>query len=333
MTRSPQPIRYLSAADVDAAIPPIEERLELARQTMTALATTGAAELPPKIGVHPRPEGSFAHAMPAHLRGATDTADLLGMKWIAGFGTNAQLGLAAIHGLVVLNDPATGGPTAILDGGPITAQRTAAVSGLAIRQFAPQLDGRPPRVAIVGAGVQARSHVPVVAHLLPGAELRLFDRNPGRGTALAEEVRGQPGVGAASVAETAADAIAGADVVVTVASFTSQDRRQTITTDLLAAEALVIPVDYATMIAAAVAREAALFLVDHRDQFLATRDGGLFEGYPEPDATLGEAILAGTPRPAGRVVVTHLGVGLADLVFGDAILRRAAAAGLGTLLG
>jgi ornithine cyclodeaminase/alanine dehydrogenase-like protein (mu-crystallin family) len=45
--------------------------------------------------------------------------------------------------------------------------------------------------------------------------------------------------------------------------------------------------------------------------------------------TLGEAIIAGTPRPSGRVVVTHLGVGLADLVFADAVLARAAASGLG----
>jgi ornithine cyclodeaminase/alanine dehydrogenase-like protein (mu-crystallin family) len=48
---------------------------------------------------------------------------------------------------------------------------------------------------------------------------------------------------------------------------------------------------------------------------------------------LGEAIRSRTPRPDhGRVVVSHLGVGLADLVFGDAILRRAEAAGLGTIL-
>jgi ornithine cyclodeaminase/alanine dehydrogenase-like protein (mu-crystallin family) len=47
---------------------------------------------------------------------------------------------------------------------------------------------------------------------------------------------------------------------------------------------------------------------------------------------LGEAIRAATPRPAGRVVVTHLGVGLADVVFGDAILRRAQERGLGVEL-
>ena len=64
-----------------------------------------------------------------------------------------------------------------------------------------------------------------------------------------------------------------------------------------------------------------------------TATAGLFDGYPDPTATLGEAILDGTRRPAsGRVVVTHLGVGLADVVFGAAIVSRAEAMQLGTLL-
>jgi len=97
-------------------------------------------------------------------------------------------------------------------------------------------------------------------------------------------------------------------------------------------EATVVPIDYATYCAAEVAREAALFLVDQREQFLANRDAGNFDGYPNPTATIGEAILAGTPRPQGRVVVSHLGVGLADLVFADAIVRAAIDAGRGTTL-
>ena len=62
------------------------------------------------------------------------------------------------------------------------------------------------------------------------------------------------------------------------------------------------PVDYATMCSAAVARDAALFLVDERGQFVANREAGEFDDYPDPHATIGEAILAGTPRPpTGRV--------------------------------
>jgi alanine dehydrogenase len=328
---NPPPLRYLDAAAVLAAMPDLDERLRLAERTLTALVAD--AELPPKIGVHPRPAGSFAHAMPAFLRGADPDGgdDLLGMKWVAGYGTNNERGMPAIHAVVVLNDAATGMPTAILDGGPITAMRTAAVSGVAIRRFAPQVEGRVVRAALIGAGTQGRSHLAVLGHVLPGVELSVFDRHPDRAERLADEARTTPGIGAARVAPESRVAVQDADVVVTAASFGPV--RQVMTSDWLAADALVVPVDYATYCAAEVARDAGLFLVDDRGQFLANREAGAFDDYPDPTATLGEAILDGTTRPAsGRVVTTHLGVGLADVVFGDAILRRAEELGLGRIL-
>ncbi|MEO8572284.1 MAG: hypothetical protein ABI553_11385 [Chloroflexota bacterium] len=331
--RNDPPLRYLTAADVRAAMPSIADRLVLAERAMTALAAD--AELPPKIGVHPRPDGSFAHAMPAHLRGAEPAGDgdLVGMKWIAGFPGNRSLDRAAIHGLVILNDPRTGIPTAILDAGPITAERTAAISGVAIARFAPAVAGRAVRVAILGAGVQARSHLAVFGHVLPGAELAVFDRHPERADEVASLARATPGLGAVEVAPSARDATQAADVVLTVASFTAPAERQPMTAEWLAPNALVVAVDYATYVHASIAREAGVFVVDERSQFLANRAAGQFDGYPDPGLTLGEALLAGTVRPErGRVLVTHLGVGLADLVFGDAIVRRANAAGLGTTL-
>ncbi|HET7473537.1 MAG TPA: hypothetical protein VFJ71_10460 [Candidatus Limnocylindrales bacterium] len=326
-------IRYLTAADVTAAMPPLEERLRLAQRTMTALVAD--AELPAKIGVHPRPTASFAHAMPAHLRGAAadGAEDLLGMKWIAGFPGNRASGIPAIHGLVLITDPSTGEPTAILDAGPITAERTAAISGVAIGRFAPLVSGRRPVVALIGAGVQGRSHLPVIGHAVPGAEVVVFDRHPERALELVAAAEATPGIAGARTAPSARDATRHADVVVTAASFGRPEDRQPMTDDWLAPDALVVPVDYATYVSASVPRGAALFLVDERAQFLANRDAGAFDGYPDPTATLGEAILAGTPRPpAGHVVVTHLGVGLADLVFGAAIVQRAADEGLGILL-
>jgi ornithine cyclodeaminase/alanine dehydrogenase-like protein (mu-crystallin family) len=321
-------------------MPPIEDRLRLAELTMTALATPGASELPSKIGIHPRPESSFAHAMPAHLRGATITGDLVGMKWVAGFSSNNALGLPSISAVVVLNDPETGFPTAIVDAGPITAQRTAAVTGVALRHFAPA--GRAAgvgaagtggvHVALVGAGVQGHTHLPVIGAVLPGATLHLFDRHADRAAALADEARATPGIEGTVVAASARGAVEAADVVITAASFAPRSERQRMTNDWLRPHATVVPVDYATMCAAEVARDADLFLVDHREQFLANRESGNFDGYPDPTATLGEAILAGTPRPAGRVVVTHLGVGLADVIFADHIVRAAIAAGRGTTL-
>ena len=335
VTADRPPLRYLTAADVLAAMPDLDERLDLAEQTLTALVAD--AELPPKIGIHPRPDGSFAHAMPAHLRGRGSDArgDLVGMKWVAGYPGNQALGLPAIHAVVVLNDAATGLPAAILDGGPITALRTAAVTGVAIRRYGPRTGGggneRPPRAALIGAGVQGRSHLAVLGHTLPGVRLAIFDRHPERVAALAAEAAATAGVAEAWAAPDARAAVADAEVVVTAASFGPV--RQVMTGDWLLPEALVVPVDYATYCAADVAREAGLFLVDHRDQFLANRAAGLFEGYPDPTATIGEAILARLARPAhGRVVVTHLGVGLADVILGSAIVRRAEALGLGTLL-
>jgi alanine dehydrogenase len=324
------PLLYLSRADVEAAMPPLPERLELAELTMTALVAD--AELPPKVAVHPRPEGAFAHAMPAHLRSPNGAdGDLLGMKWVAGFATNSARDLPAIHALVVLNDPDTGIPTAILDGGHITAERTAAVSGVAIRHYAPSVSGRRNRAALIGAGVQGRSHLPVLGHLLPGVDVAIHDRDRDRAEGLVGQARRIEGIGAARVASSPRDAIADADVVVTAASFGPV--RQVMTTDWLTPDALVVPVDYATYCSAQVARDASLFLVDERDQFVANREAGLFDDYPDPAATIGEAIQGGVARPlAGRVVTTHLGVGLADVIFGAAIVRRATGLGLGTTL-
>jgi ornithine cyclodeaminase/alanine dehydrogenase-like protein (mu-crystallin family) len=331
---------YLSASDVEAAMPPVHERIALAEQTMTALVSD--AELPPKIGLHPRPQGSFAHAMPASLRpsdGDDATAtDLLGIKWVTGFPANRASGLPAISAVVVLNDPITGRPLAILDGGPITAQRTAAVSGVALARFGPGAGGAGPAgpgpsVALIGAGVQGASHLAVIGHLLPGARVLISDRHPERAAALADVARATPGIAAADTAAEARAATQDADVVITGVSFTDPARRQAMTGDWLRPDALVVPVDYATMCAAEVARDAALFLVDYRGQFLANRQAGQFDGYPDPAATFGEAIMAGTPRPpAGRVVATHLGVGLADVIFADTVVTRARAAGLGTVL-
>ena len=325
------PLRYLAAADVVACMPLLPDRLRLAERTLVGLAT--GAQLPAKIGVHPRPADSFVHAMPAHLRGeaADGSADLVGMKWIAGFPANDLVGLPALHGLVVVNDPMTGIPLAIVDGVPITSNRTAAVSGVAISRWSPPVESRAARAAIIGAGVQGHAHVPVLGHLLPGVEIAVHDRQPARAAALAAAAASVPGIGAVRAIADPRRAVADADVVVTCVSFGPV--RQVMDASWFAPDALVVAVDYATSVAANVATDATLFLTDERGQLFANRDAGLFDGYPDPDATLGEAILGRTQRPdGGRVLVTHLGVGLADVVFAEAILRTAEATGTGMLL-
>jgi ornithine cyclodeaminase/alanine dehydrogenase-like protein (mu-crystallin family) len=252
---------------------------------------------------------------------------------VAGFPSNAAVPLPAIHGSVVLNDALDGRPRAILDATAITAHRTAAVSGLAIERWGPR-PGHPVTVALVGAGAQARSHLPVIAHLLPGANVVLCDRDEARARALAAEARaGGPLLGAFRDVGTASDpraAVADAQLVVTVVSFGRP--RQIIPEAAFGPDATIVAVDYDMCVPASVAASADLFLVDHREQYLANRTETVFAGYPEPMATLGEAIHARTPRRGGRVLVTHLGVGLADVVFADALLRRAEGLGIGTIL-
>ena len=324
-----QPLRYLSAADVLAAMPDIDERLELATRTMVALVAD--AQLPPKIGVDPEPADSFAHAMPAWMRGPSPdgSEDLLGIKWVVGFPLNARRGLPAITATTILSDASTGLPLALLDAGGVTAYRTAAVSGVAVSRWGPH---EPGPVTIVGAGVQARSHLPVVAHLLPGATVTLCDRDPERAERLAAEVAaGEHGrLGEVRVVADPTEAVAGASLVLTLISFGPD--RQSIPADAFADDATVVAVDYDMCVPASLAKDARLFLTDDREQFEANRTGTQFADYPEPGATMGEAIAAGTPRPEGRVLISHLGVGLADVVFADAILRTAEARDIGTVL-
>ncbi|CAN5643828.1 N/A [soil metagenome] len=299
------------------------------------LALVADAQLPPKIGVTPRPAGSFAHAMPAWLRGSAPDGrdDLLGIKWVAGFPANAERGLPAINGTVLLSDALTGLPRAILDAGPLTAHRTAAVSGAAIAGFGPQGVAEP-LVAVIGSGVPARSHLPVIAHLLPGARLVVCDRDPARAEALAAEAaaadRERPAFDDVRVTQDPVEAVAGAHLVVTTITF--GPIRQIVPAEASDPGATIVAVDYDMCVPAALAAAAAAFLTDDRSQFLATRSETVFAGYPQPSGTLGEAIGARMPRPEGRVLVAHLGVGLADVVFGDAVMRAAEAAGIGTLL-
>jgi len=335
-----KPLRHLSAVEVAAAMPPLAERLILAERTMRALGRD--AEMPPKIGVHPRQSGSLAHAMPALLRGeaADGSEDLIGAKWIAGFPANPAAGLPTYHALVLLNDPRTGEPLAVMDAGTITAQRTAAISGTAIRHFVPGgtgPGGHPARVAVLGAGAQARSHIPIIGHVLPGAHVRLTDIDSVRASTLATEASGVAGIGSAQSVGSVREAVESADVVVSVVSFGPDT--QALDPVWLGPQTLFVAVDYDMQAPAALASEA-LFVVDERDQFLATRSGSTFAGYPEPSATLGELFRGDAPprlgdpggRPTGRILVTHLGVGLADVVFASAVLALAEQLGLGRLL-
>lgn len=80
------------------------------------------------------------------------TKDCIGTKILSIFPENAKLGLPSIDGVVLLNDPQTGAPEAVLDGQAVTGWRTGAVGGVGIRHFS-RKDCH--TFGVVGAGAQA----------------------------------------------------------------------------------------------------------------------------------------------------------------------------------
>ncbi len=141
---------YLSRADVEKVGLPMGEIIA-AVECVFREKGEGRVEMPAKIGVHPAPD-DFLHAMPAYLASPRST----GIKWVGNFLKNAPKGLPTISGLVVLNDPETGLPLAVMDCTWITARRTGAASAVAAKYLA-RADAE--ALTVIGCGVQGRSHL------------------------------------------------------------------------------------------------------------------------------------------------------------------------------
>jgi ornithine cyclodeaminase/alanine dehydrogenase-like protein (mu-crystallin family) len=292
---------YLTRAEVTALLPPLLEQVELAERTYRAMAA-GRVELPPKPGIHPRPD-SFLHAMPAYL--ADD--DVAALKWVGGYPANPARGLPYISGLIVVNDADTGVPVAVLDGAEITAARTAAASGACVRRWAP--DGWR-RAAILGYGEQGRRHHDVLRALHPDVEVATFD--PRRELSTEDDARA---------------AVKGADVVVTAGPIVEAPDPQ-LTTAWLGERWLLLPIDFDFYVGAEPVTAADLFVVDDIPQFEHYRAAGHFAGWPVPRHGTGEAL----ERAGERVVACNLGVGALDAAFAAAVIRRASEQGIGTRL-
>jgi alanine dehydrogenase len=299
---------YLRRDEVAALLPSLSEQLDLVEATYRAVAA-GKVELPPKPGIHPRRD-SFIHAMPAYLR----DEDVAALKWVAGYPANKARGLPYISGLIVVNDAETGLPAAIMDAAEVTAARTAAASGVCIRKWAPEGWGE---VAILGCGEQGRYHAKVVEKLNPKARIRAYDPHPERVAELQGHVE---------VAESPAEAVRGADVVVTAGPIVD-DPASPLGPDWLGERWLALPIDFDFYFSRETVAAADLFLVDDVEQFEYYRSQGHFRDWPAPAGTVGEQ----HDRASG-VLCCNLGVGALDAAFAARILARAADAGVGTEL-
>ncbi|HEX2045591.1 MAG TPA: hypothetical protein VHF23_08195 [Gaiellaceae bacterium] len=302
---------YLARDEVARLLPPPDEQFELVDATYRALAA-GRVELPPKPGVHPRPD-AFLHAMPAHLR----DDDVVALKWVAGYPANPERGLPYITALIVVNDAETGLPLAVMDGAEITAARTAAASGVCVRRFAPP-GWR--RAAILGCGEQGRRHARLLAATNPDVRIRAYDPLRERTEAMPGPVEAMPGP---------REAVEGAEVVVTAGPIVAEPESP-LAPGWLGERWLALPLDFDLYFAAATVAAADLFLADDVDQFEYYRSLGHFRGWPRPAGGVGGA-LAGGDSPA-RVLCCNLGVGALDAAFAARVLERAREEGAGTPL-
>jgi len=130
-------------------------------------------------------------AMPAFVGGNEEAC---GIKWIASFPDNVQRGLPRANGTIVLNDPATGVPVAIFNGGLLNELRTAAVSAAMLRRYFALERRSKYRIGIIGWGPIGRRHLEMVMSLFGDriACVRLFDIkgiDPGAADVSAKSVR------------------------------------------------------------------------------------------------------------------------------------------------
>ena len=148
------------------------------------------------------PPGGFLGLMPAL------TPDGLGLKAVTFYPSNAERGIPTHMATIFLVDPQTGTPLAIMDGRLITEMRTAAVSAAATKLLASP-DAKV--LAILGSGVQARSHVEALRLVRQIEEIRVWSPTLEHANRFAQEIHG-------TAASSAEEAVRGADVIVTVTS-------------------------------------------------------------------------------------------------------------------
>ena len=271
----------------------------------------GKASMPPRIAAFAERNGLLG-AMPAYLPSAG-----LVCKLVTLFPENTDR--HTHQALIGVFDPTNGSPVALMDGTYITATRTAAGSALATRLLARE-DARV--LAILGSGVQARTHADALRRVRRFDEVRIASRDPAR----AEKLAGELGATAAGSWE---EAVRGADVIAATTH---------------AAEPIVLrewvePGAHVNSVGAnpggrgevdpAVVRDAAVVAVEYRESTLAPPPAGAPEfrdGAPPGVVELGE-LAAGTKpgRTSPDQVTLYKSVGVAVQDAAAAALVLAAA--------
>ncbi len=197
-------MRILTGEEVRRALP-MPAAIEAVREAYRALSA-GEIEAPIR-GIMPVPGGVLL-SMPAHAIGASISS----VKLVTFYGENPARGLPTIHGTVIVFDAETGRPLALLEASALTAIRTGAASGVATDCLA-RANSR--ALALLGAGAQAPTQAAAVCAVRPIEEIRIFSLEGA--DRLASNLRAEYGERMRVIlAGSAAEAVAGADVICTV---------------------------------------------------------------------------------------------------------------------
>jgi ornithine cyclodeaminase len=237
------------------------------------------------------------------------------------------------QGVVMLFDPRYGFPRCILDASAITAIRTAAVSAVATRALARESAGD---LAILGSGVQARSHLEAMRCVRPIRRVRVWSRNAEHARSFANREAGRQGLAIEAVSAARA-AVEGADLICTV----------TASAEPVLEGAWIAPGAHVNAAGASFATKRELdteavrrarLIVDRRESALNEAGEILI---PMREGTLGREVIAGElgevllGRVAGRrdpdeiTVFKSLGLAIEDVAAAGHVLERAEAEGVG----
>ena len=341
-------VQILSDADVHATLTPDE--CERAMAAVLAARARGDAYEPLRWVMVPPGAPGFMGLMPAYATGRADGADgaegadgadgagggagVFGLKSICLMPANPARGLDAHQGTVTLFDGDTGMPTAVLNASAVTAIRTAAVTAVATRTLA-RADARV--LAILGAGVQAGTHLRSLAGVRPWDEVRVYAPTAAHARAVAQAGRAGTGL-SPIVTATAREAVEGADVVVTATS----SREPVLAHAWLTPGAHVNAVGASTPAAREIEVEtvaASALFCDSRESLrneageyqLAVTQGAI-SGEEHVRAELGEVLAGERPGRADDRELTlfrSLGIGVEDLAAARVAVQNARRLGLG----
>jgi thiomorpholine-carboxylate dehydrogenase len=296
-------MRYVDEATV-ASVLRMEELIPAMRRALIAFSR-GAIAQPARRIIEVEPHGGFFGSMPA----ASATA--VGAKLVTFYPGNGARGLSTHMAVVVLFRPETGEPLVVMDGRLITEMRTAAVTAAFVDAVAPPEVGT---LAILGAGVQGRSHVDALSHVRRFREIRIWNRTPERAARLAADVAGR--------VASREDCVRGADVVVVATAATEP----VLEGKWLKPGAKVASVGWSGRDGAEVDRDAMahVVIVDSREGARA-ESGNVRRHGAEIHAELGEVLDGRRPiDPGATVLFDSIGMACEDVAAAMLVYERLA---------